>query len=71
MLYGETLCLICEEEARSRQLRPVEISAPALSGYVGGSVSYVLGFDSVVLGDGGVSVPCGDDMELYGVDTVV
>ena len=56
----------------------------ALSGSVGGSVSCVLGLDAVVLGEGGVSsgsvvrhvsvggvsVSCGGDMELCGVDTL-
>ena len=46
---------MCEEEARIVQMRPVEKAAPGLSGPVGGSVSYVLGLDDVVLGDGGVS----------------
>ena len=41
------MCLICEEEARSRQLRPVEKAVPALSGPVGGSVSYVVGLDAM------------------------
>ena len=61
---------------------PVERAAPALSGPVGGSVSYVLGVDAVV-GDVGVSscavgrylsvgdVSGGGDMELCGVDTVL
>ena len=63
------------------QMRPVEKAAPGLSGPVGGSLSYVLGLDVVVLGDGGVSsgavsvgdvsVSCGGDMELCGVDSVV
>ena len=44
-----------EEETRIMQMRPVEKAAPALSGNVGGSVSYVLGLETVVLGDGGVS----------------
>ena len=34
---------------------PVEEADPALSGPVGGSVSYALGLDAVVLGGGGVS----------------
>ena len=51
----EALCLTCEEEARAAQMRPVQKAAPALSGPVGGSVSYVLGLDTVMLGDGGVS----------------
>ena len=60
-------------------------AAPALSGPVGGSVSCVLGLDAVVLGDGGVSsgavgrcvsvgdvsVSCGGDMKLCGIDTVL
>ena len=38
----EALCLMCEEEARAVQMRPlVEKAAPALSGPVGGSVSNV------------------------------
>ena len=56
----EALCLMCEEEARAVQMRPlVEKAAPALSGLVGGSVS------NVSVGD--VSV----DMELCGVDKVL
>ena len=62
------LCLMCEEEARAVQMRPVmEKAAPALSAAVGGSVSCSLSLDAVVLGDGGVSsgavrkhVPVGD-----------
>ena len=50
------LCLMCEEEARAVQMRPmVEKAAPALSAAVGGSVSCSLSLDAVVLGDGGVS----------------
>ena len=81
VVRGEALCLMCEEEARVVQMRPEEKAAPALSDPVGGSVSCVLGLDATVLGDGGVSsgdvsggdvsVPCGDDMELCGVDTVL
>ena len=79
----EALCLMCEEEARVVHIRPVERAAPALSGPVGGSVSYVLGVDAVVLDDGGVSSGAVDrylsdgdvsgsgDMELGGVDTVL
>ena len=56
----EALCLMCEEEARVGEMRPVEEkAAPALSGPVCGSVL------NVSVGD--VSV----DMELSGVDTVV
>ena len=56
----EALCLMCEEESRVVEMRPVEEkAAPALSGPVGGSVL------NVSVGD--VSV----DMELSGVDTVV
>ena len=56
----EALCLMCEEEARAVQMRPVvEKAAPALSGPVGGSVS------NLSVGD----VPV--DMELCGVDTVL
>ena len=65
-------------------MRPVERADPTLNGPVGGSVSCVLGLDAVV-GDGGVSsgatiryasvgdvsVSCGGDMELCGVDTVL
>ena len=83
IVRGEALCLMCEEEARVVQMRPVEKAAPSLSGPVGSSVSCVLGLDAVVLGDGGVSsgavdrcvsdgdvsVSCGGDMELCGVDT--
>ena len=82
---GKALCLMCEEEARVVQMRPVEKAAPALSDPVGGSVSCVLGLDAVVSGDDGVStgavgryvsvgdvsVSCGSDMDLYGVDTVL
>ena len=81
----EALCLMCEEEASVVQMRPVERAAPALSGLVDGSVSYVLVVDAMVLGDGGVTADSGDvgryvyvgdvssggDMELCGVDTVV
>ena len=49
------MCLMCGEEARVVQMRPVEKAAPSLSGPVGCSVSCVLGVDAVVLGDGGVS----------------
>ena len=60
----EALCLMCEEEARTVQMRPVvEKAAPALSGSVGGSVS------NVSVGD--VSVSCEGDMELFGVDNVL
>ena len=65
-------------------MQPVEKVASALSGPVGSSVSCVLGLEDVVLGDVGVSsgdvgryasggdmsVPCGGDVELRGVDTV-
>ena len=63
---------MCEEEAHVVQTRPGEKAVPDLSDSVGGSVSCVLGFDAVVLDDGGdVSVPCGGGVELCGVDTVV
>ena len=76
---------MCEEEARVVQMRPVEKAAPGFSGPVGGSVSYVLGLEAVVFGDGAlsydvvgryvsvcdVSVSCGGDMELCGVITVL
>ena len=52
---GGAMCLMYANEARVKQMRPVEKAAPALSGPVGGSVSYVLGLDDVVLGDGGLS----------------
>ena len=74
-----------EEEALVVHMRQVEKAAPALSGPVFCSVSYVLGLDAVVLGDGGVSsvsvgryvsvgnvsVAGGGDLELCGVDTLV
>ena len=74
---------MCEEEARVVEMRPLEKAAPSLSGPV--SVSYVLGLDAVVLGDGGVTadsgdvgryvsvgdVSCGGVMELCSVDTVL
>ena len=67
VVRGEALCLLCEEEDRVVQMRPVEKATPALSVPVGGSVADVLGLDAVVLGDGGVSagavgryVPVGD-----------
>ena len=64
------------------QMRPVEKTAPALSGPAGGSMSYVLGLDAVVLGDGEVSSgavgrsvgdvsgPVGGETDVGGVDTV-
>ena len=55
----EALGLMCEEEARVVEMRPVEKAASALSGPVGGGVS------NVSVGD--VSV----DMEFCGIDTVV
>ena len=83
----EALCLMCEEEASVIEMRPVEKAAPALSAAVGGSVSCALSLDAAVLGDGGVtadsgdvsrhvsvgdvSVSCGCEMELCGIDTVV
>ena len=81
----EALYLMCEEKARIMQMRPVEKAAPVLSGPVGGSVSYGLGVDAVVLRDRGVSsgavgryVSAGDvslsddgDTDGSGVDTVV
>ena len=80
----EALCLMCEEEVRVMELRPVEKAAPATSGPVSSSVSYVLGLDDVVLGDGRVSsgvvsgglydldrVSGGGDTDVSGVDTVV
>ena len=85
VVRGEALCLMCEEEARVVQMRPVEKVAPALSDPVDGSVPCVLGLDAVVLGDDGVStgavgryvsvgdvlVSCGGDMDLCGVDTML
>ena len=76
---------MCEEEARVVQMQPVEKVASALSRPFGSSVSCVLGLDPLVLGDGivssgdvgrcvsvgDVSVSCGSDMELCGVDTVL
>ena len=79
----EALCLMCEEEARVVEIRLVKKAAPALSGAVGGSVSYVLGFGrscdgGVTAGDVGmylyvsdVSVACGGDVKLGRVDTVL
>ena len=75
---------MCEEEASDVEMHPVEKAAPALSGPVGGSVSYVLGLDAVVLGDGGVSSGavsgglcdldkvsgCGDT-DVSGIDTAM
>ena len=55
VVRGEALCLMCEEEDRVVQMRPVEKATPALSVPVGGGVADVLGLDAVVLGDGGVS----------------
>ena len=55
VVRGEALRLLCEEEDRIVQMRPVEKATPALSVPVGGSVADVLGLDAVVLGDGGVS----------------
>ena len=55
VVRGEALRLLCEEEDRLVQMRPVEKATPALSVPVGGSVADVLGLDAVVLGDGGVS----------------
>ena len=55
VVRGEVLCLMCEEEDRVVQMRPVEKATPALSVPVGRSVADVLGLDAVVLGDGGVS----------------
>ena len=85
VVQGEVLCLMCEEEASAVEVRPVEKAASGLSGPVGGSMSCMLSLDAVVLGDGGVSsgavgrrvsvgdvsVSCGGDMDLIGVDTVV
>ena len=55
VVRGEALCLMCEEEDRVAQMRPVENATPALTVPVGGSVADVLGLDAVVLGDGGMS----------------
>ena len=74
----EAPCLMCEEEASVVDMHPMAKAAPALSGPVGGSVSYVRGLDAAVLGDGGMTansgdvgryvsvgdVSCGGDMEL-------
>ena len=62
--------------------RPV--AAPYLSGPIGGSVSYLLGLDDMVLGDGRLSsgsvsgclcdldkVSGGGDTDVSGVDSVV
>ena len=66
------------------QMRPVAMAAPYLSGPVGGRVSYLLGLDAMVLGDGRLSsgsvsgclcdldnVSGGGDTDVSGVDTVV
>ena len=85
VVRGETLCLMCEEEGRVVQMRPVEKATPALSVPVGDGVADVLGLDAVVLGDGGVSagavgrcvsvgdvsVPGVGDPVGCGVDTVL
>ena len=86
VVLEEALCLMCEEEAIVVDMHPMAKAAPALSGPVGGSVSYVRrGLDAAVLCDGGMTansgdvgryvsvgdVSCGGDMELSGVDTVV
>ena len=85
ILVLEALCLTCEKEVCVVQMRPVEKAASALSGPVGGSVSYALGFGhcgvrrgGMSSGDAGryvsvddVSVSCGGNIELYGVDTVL
>ena len=70
VVRGEALCLMCDEEARVVQMRPVEKADPALSGHVGGSMSCVLGLEALVLDDGG-DVSRGGDMDLCGVDTVL
>ena len=82
-MYGGALCLMCEEEARVVDMRPVEKAAPALSGPVCDNVSCVLGVNAIVLGEGGGSsdavgryvyvgdVSSGCDMESCGVDTVL
>ena len=77
---------MCEEEASVVEIRPVEKAALALNGPVGGSVSYVLGLNAVVLGDGGVTfgavvryvsvgdldrVSGGGSTDKSGVDSVV
>ena len=76
---------MCEDEACVLHMQPVENVASGLSEPVGSRVSCVLGLDDVVLGDGGVSsgdvgmyvsggdvsVPCGGDVELCGVETMV
>ena len=83
VVRGEALCLLCEEEDRVVQMRPVEKATPALSVPVGGSVADVLSLDAVVLGDGGVSagavgryvsvgdVSGGGDTDVCDVDKVL
>ena len=85
VVQEEALCLLCAEEASVIEMRQVEKAASGLSGPVGGSMSCMLSLDAVVIGDGvvssgavgrqvsvgDVSVSCGGDMELSGVDTVV
>ena len=67
VVRGEALCLLCEEEDRVVQMRPVEKATPALSVPVGGSVADVLGLDDVVSVSGvGDPVGCGVDKVLSG-----
>ena len=47
VVRGEALCIMCEEEARAVEMRPVDKAAPVLSGHLGGSVSCVLGVDAI------------------------
>ena len=67
VVRGEALCLMCEEEDRVVQMRPVEKATPALSVPVGGSVADVLGLDDVVSLSGvGDPVGCCVDKVLSG-----
>ena len=67
VVRGEALCLLCEEEDRVVQMRPVEKATPALSVPVGGSVADVLGLDDVVSVSGVCDpVGCGVDKVLSG-----
>ena len=65
IVRGEALCLMCEEEDRVVQMRPVEKVTPALSVPVGRSVADVLGLDDVVSGVGD-PVGCCVDKVLSG-----
>ena len=77
VVRGEALCLLCEEEDRLVQMRPVEKATPALSVPIGGSVADVCGVDKVLSGavSGGLcdldGVSGGGDTDVCGVDKVL